>query len=94
MKNLFYLPIFFPALIFTSCDPDDDDNLCCVDPVTVIAPDTYSFERDGVTTVYYSGQTCRLEMADDIYVALNNPEAYSAELILEMFNDGTCNIKD
>jgi hypothetical protein len=28
-------------------------------------------------------------MADDIYVALNNPEAYSAELILEMFNDGT-----
>ena len=88
MKNLFYLPILLTALVFTSCDPDDDDHNH-VEPVTVIAPDTYTFERDGVTTVYYSGQSCRLEMADDIYVALNNPEAYSAELILEMFNDGT-----
>ena len=88
MKNLFYLPILLTALVFTSCDPDDDDHNH-VEPVAVMAPDTYSFEREGITTVYYSGQTCRLEMADDIYFALNNPEAYSAQLIQEMFDSGT-----
>ena len=88
MKNLFYLPILLTVLVFTSCDTDDDDHNH-VEPVAVMAPDTYSFEREGITTVYYSGQTCRLEMADDIYFALNNPEAYSAQLIQEMFDSGT-----
>ena len=40
--------------IFTSCNTDEDDNLDI--------PPTYSFNRDGSSTVNYSGQTERLNM--------------------------------
>lgn len=51
-------------------------------------PETYEFFRNGESTVYYNGQTCRLQMAEDIYLALNE-ESYTAEQVLEMFNEGT-----
>jgi len=44
------------AISFTACDTDDDP----IDP-TYTVPDTYSFERDGASTVTYSGQTERLD---------------------------------
>ena len=68
---------------FTSCD-DNDNN----DPVilpTIQAPDTYSFERNGESTISYSGQTTRLEQADELYAALNSSESTEAGLNL-MFN--------
>ena len=48
---------------FTSCDNDDNDQ-----PVipTIQAPETYSFERNGESTVSYAGQTTRLEQADEL----------------------------
>mgnify|MGYP001285401033 CR=1 FL=1 len=51
-------------------------------------PETYEFFRNGESTVYYNGQTCRLQMAVDIYSALNE-DSYTAEQVLEMFNEGT-----
>ena len=87
MKNLFYLfSLCLVGVVFTGCDNDDDDH--DDDHSHVVAPDTYSFERDGISTVYFSGQTCRVQMASDIYSALNNPD-YNTAQIMQMFDDGT-----
>ena len=83
MKNyLLLLPLALISFTFTSCD-DDDNN----DPVvpTLQAPETYSFERNGESTVSYSGQTTRLEQADELYAALNSEGSTAAALDL-MFN--------
>lgn len=42
--------------------------------VNTVAPTTYSFERNGETTVDFNGQTIRIEMADEFAAALNKPE--------------------
>ena len=54
----FKLLLLALPLLFISCSDDDDDNN------VVIAPDTYEFTRDGASTVSFSGQTARLNMAD------------------------------
>jgi len=89
MKNLFYLSFIFSITLFiTSCDKDEDnDHDHDHNHGDIVAPDTYSFERDGLSTVSYPGQTCRLEMAEDLYNAFKTP-SYSEEEILTMFNDG------
>ena len=84
MKNyLTLLPLILISFTFTSCDDDDDNN----DPVVpaIQAPDTYSFERNNESTVSYSGQTTRLEQADELYAALNSEGSTAAALDL-MFN--------
>jgi hypothetical protein len=50
-----------------SCSNDDDSG-----SVTPTAPSTYAFERNGVSTVSYGGQTTRLNQADELYAALNS----------------------
>jgi len=83
MKNfILLLPLALISFTFTSCD-DDDNN----DPVVpaIQAPDTYSFERNNESTVSYSGQTTRLEQADELYAALNSEGSTAAALDL-MFN--------
>ena len=59
-------------------------------PVTVNieVPYSYEFARAGVSTVSFSGQTARLNMADELYAALNTNTFTKAQM-LEMFNDGT-----
>ena len=87
MKNLFYLSFIFSITLFiTSCDKDEDNDHDH-NHGDIVAPDTYSFERDGLSTVFYPGQTCRLEMAEDLYNAFKTP-SYSEDEILAMFNDG------
>jgi hypothetical protein len=51
-------PYLFAAIAigFTACDTDEDP----IDPSYAV-PDTYSFERDGVSTVNFEGQTQRLD---------------------------------
>jgi hypothetical protein len=83
MKNyLLLLPLALISFTFTSCD-DDDNN----DPVVpaLQAPETYSFERNNESTVSYSGQTTRLEQADELYAALNSEGSTATGLDL-MFN--------
>jgi hypothetical protein len=55
--------------IFTSCDNDDDESFSN----NVIAPPTYSFERNSESSVSFSGQTTRIKMGDEIAAALLNP---------------------
>ena len=61
MKKQF-LTLSVLALVFTSCS-DDDGNAVLEDP-TVEVPQTYSFERDGTSTVSYGGQTTRIMMGN------------------------------
>ena len=83
MKNyLLLLPLALISFTFTSCD-DDDDNDSVIPSIQT--PDTYSFERNNESTVSYSGQTTRLEQADELYAALNS-EGSTAEALDLMFN--------
>ena len=59
-----------------------------VTTVQVEIPYSYEFARAGKSTVSYSGQTSRLNMADELYAALNTNTFTKAQM-LEMFNDGT-----
>ena len=74
------------GIVFTGCDNDNNDDHDD-DHSHVVAPETYSFERDGMSTVSFSGQTCRVQMASDIYSALNDP-MYTVDQIMQMFDDG------
>ena len=56
--------------------------------VQVEIPYSYEFARAGKSTVSYSGQTSRLNMADELYAALNTNTFTKAQM-LEMFNEGT-----
>ncbi len=56
--------------------------------VNIEVPYSYEFARAGVSTVSFSGQTARLNMADELYAALNTNTFTKAQM-LEMFNDGT-----
>ena len=83
MKNyLLLLPLALISFTFTSCD-DDDDNDSVIPSIQT--PDTYSFERNNESTISYSGQTTRLEQADELYAALNSEGSTAAALDL-MFN--------
>tara|TARA_B100001121_G_scaffold9221_1_gene7660 strand:+ start:615 stop:1772 length:1158 start_codon:yes stop_codon:yes gene_type:complete len=86
MKNFKHLLVMFLGIFLVACDDDPDE---VVDPViTVTPPATYAFERDGASTVSFSGQSARLEMAAELGTWLNTPMKTAAELDA-MFNDGT-----
>jgi len=53
-----------------------------------VLPEEYSFTRDGVSTVFYSGQTARLGMATELKSAMNNT-SFTHEQINSMFSSGT-----
>jgi hypothetical protein len=57
--TLAVLPALF--IVATSCS-DNDDNI----QNSVLVPETYTFERDGATTVDYSGQSSRLLMLQEM----------------------------
>tara|TARA_B100000965_G_C19598258_1_gene761264 strand:+ start:1642 stop:2787 length:1146 start_codon:yes stop_codon:yes gene_type:complete len=86
MKNKF-LPIIsfiaFSFLFLTSCSDDDD-----VVSNVVTPPSNYTFEKDGVSTVSFSGQTTRLKMAIELYNGMKDNTMTKAKLT-EMFKDGT-----
>ncbi|TXD59977.1 DUF4856 domain-containing protein [Polaribacter sp. IC066] len=50
--------------VLLSCDNNDNE------AVTPTVPTTYSFERDGASTVSFSGQTTRIKMGDELAKAL------------------------
>ena len=83
MKKTHKLLILFFGLFLTACDNDTDPVT-----ITVTPPATYSFDRGGQTTISYSGQSSRLEMAGELSVWLNTPIKSKDELD-NMFNNGT-----
>ncbi|ARV10617.1 DUF4856 domain-containing protein [Winogradskyella sp. PC-19] len=76
MKKLI-LSICVVGSLFTSCDSDDDNGS---NANQVTAPQTFVFERNGNTTVSYSGQTTRIEMGEEFVSALKDPSKTEAQL--------------
>ena len=75
MKNLNNLWVILFGIILISCN-DEEDTVDPVDPVDPVKeveiPATYTFLRDGSSSVSYGGQTSRLEMAAELSSHLNN----------------------
>lgn len=77
------IPILLYAAIVTSCSSDDDAGA----PISenVEAPATYVFERAGVSTVSFSGQTTRILMAEEIVGAFNDFDNTTETSLQNMF---------
>ncbi|MUU79792.1 DUF4856 domain-containing protein [Winogradskyella endarachnes] len=76
MKKI-VLSLLVVGAILTSCSSDDDNGT--TEP-QVEAPATYQFERNGITTVNYGGQTTRIEMGEELVSALSDASKSEAEL--------------
>ncbi len=76
MRKVILSALVLSAITFVSCS-DDDETI--VDQ-TVTAPATYKFERNGSTTVSYSGQTTRIKMAEELIGALKKDVSTLAQL--------------
>jgi hypothetical protein len=63
--------------LFTSCSSDDDNGS---GGNAVVAPPTYQFERNGIGTVKYGGQTSRIQMGDEFVTALKDNTKTESEL--------------
>ncbi|WP_340155243.1 DUF4856 domain-containing protein [uncultured Winogradskyella sp.] len=76
MKKL-VLSLFIVGSMLTSCSSDDDNGSS---GSQVVAPATYQFERNGVTTVNYGGQTSRILMGVEFVSALSDNTKTEVEL--------------
>jgi hypothetical protein len=104
MKKLITMNILFSMILFVGCEKEVPGPTVEVEvpgptvevpgpTVTVevpvaVEPAVYAFNRDDVSTVYYSGQTTRLNQHDEIKNKMNDATSTKAG-ILAMFNDGT-----
>lgn len=75
MKKIVF-SLFVVSVMFQSCSSDDDGG----GSAQVQAPATYSFSREGSSTVSYSGQTTRILMAEELVEALKDDTKTEAEL--------------
>jgi len=89
MKKIVALALLVNLGVFTSCTPDEETTTTSAE---VVAPDTYSFTRNGVSTVNFSGQIIRSKMADELFDALKGGTA-TAEELLSMY-DHSANVEN
>lgn len=74
----FILPLFFVCLF--SCSDDQTDT------ASILAPETYTFNRNGENTVSFPGQTTRVLMATELSNALLDFSS-SEQHLLNMFSN-------
>ena len=84
MKNNIPSIVFIGVLVLSSCDKNDDAL------PNVSAPENYTFERNGTSTVSFTGQTIRIRMAEELISAMKDFEV-SEEVLLEMYRNQTAN---
>ena len=70
-----YLFVFCVSFFLTSCSDDDDAVQNIVTP-----PTDYTFERSGVSTVSFTGQTARLQMASELYSGMKDKTKINDEV--------------
>lgn len=101
MKKMY--TTLFIVFLFIKCTPEPEtiieyqtinevETVTVTETVTevqnvIVAPEEYSFTRNGVSTVYYTGQTARLKMATQLKSAMNDL-SYSQTRLDSMFNLG------
>lgn len=90
MKKYFALTtLALASLCITSCE-DDDTTFNPELPTEVVAPATYTFERNGENTVNFSGQTTRILMAEELIDATLDFDNTTTQLLLDMYaNENT-----
>jgi hypothetical protein len=81
MRTQILFGITLIGLIFGSCSKENNNN-------SIEAPSTYTFERNGVSSVSYTGQTTRLAMAEELANAMLDFNSTKTRL-LEMFANQT-----
>lgn len=69
----------------SSCDNNDDNG------PSVEAPATYAFMRDGQSTVSFSGQTARIQMATELISEMKDFDNATLVALLEMYRNETTN---
>ncbi|WP_299112674.1 DUF4856 domain-containing protein [uncultured Winogradskyella sp.] len=75
--NRIALSFLVLGALFTSCSSDDDNGS---DGNQVQAPATFQFQRNGITTVDYNGQTTRIDMGEEFVTAIKDNSKTEAEL--------------
>ena len=85
LRRLYGLGLLTVILTVAACS-DSDDTV-----PTVEAPATYTFERNGQSTVSFSGQTTRIQMATELVSAMKDIDNSTEALLLEMFRNETAN---
>lgn len=80
-SNILLLPIL--ALVLFSCDNNNEPN--------IDAPATYEFTRNGESSVSFSGQTTRIQMATELTSAMLDFDNSTETLLLEMYRNETAN---
>ena len=90
-KNIINLTLVAIVVFLSSCSK----NKTTVDPLgcTVDAPSTYEFEHEGTSTVFFTGQTARLQQAKDLYTLLNGSTPVSYTDLLNAFEVADNNLK-
>ncbi len=81
------LLIAFSCLSFFACDSDDT---IAIDPVItpeIETPAQYTFERNGASTVSFSGQTTRIKMASELIDLMKDFDAMNKGNLLEFFRN-------
>lgn len=79
-NSILSLALGATALLLVSCSDDDDNGNIGSNP-EVDMPATYSFERDGNSSVSYIGQTERLMMGDELGGSLKNTSKTETALL-------------
>lgn len=74
------LPVVLGMSVFASCSLDDDGEDVLPDEIQIENPTSYTFERDGASTVSFSGQTTRLDMGDELLAAMMDESSTVAML--------------
>lgn len=79
MKKIALSCTVLAVLIISSCS-SDDDNTNGEQEIEVVAPATYSFTREGNSTVSFGGQSTRIAMAEEFVSALKDNSRTPAQL--------------
>jgi len=82
MKSIkFLLPVVLAVTLF-SCDVTDSDS-------DIDTPETYEFTRNGESTVSFSGQTTRINMASELVSSMLEFDTSTEDMLLQMYRNQT-----
>lgn len=84
-KNVFLASLSVAALFAVSCS--NDDSTTSEPTFNYTVPTTYTFERDGATTIDHSGQTNRILMLDEMGAYIKNQAAADATVDVTKMTD-------
>lgn len=83
MKKLL-LAAIFGSFLSTSCSVDEEAG---IENPSLNVPETYTFERNGSSTVDYNGQTTRLVMVKELLSSFNDFDNATEQSLSNMFSN-------